>query len=89
LTQIPALENLITKIISQNRVPDSEDVILGVPKAAEKAKKEKLTQAFDVIWTNLKEEERLGKSGREAYTVLTNKIKEKNVVKNINKKKAK
>jgi hypothetical protein len=86
---IPVLENLIPKIIAQNRLPDSEEVILGVPKAADKAKKEKLVQVFDIVWTNLNEEERHGKDGREAHTFLSNKIKEKNVVKNINKKKAK
>ncbi len=71
------------------RVPDNEDVILGVPKAAEKAKKEKLVNAFDIVWTNLAEEERHGKNGREAHTFLSNKVKEKNVVKNINIKKSK
>ena len=89
LKLIPNLGKIMEKIDMERRVPDSEHVMLNVPKAAEKAKNEKLSLPNDVVWTNLKEDERLGKHSREAKIFYENKIKEKNALKNMMKKKHK
>ena len=89
LKLIPNLGKVMEKIDLERRVPDSEHVMLNVPKAAEKAKNEKLSNANDVVWTNLKEDERYGKNNKESKLFYESKIKEKNAIKNMMKKKHK
>jgi hypothetical protein len=64
------------------RYPDNPGVIGQVPKWVEKAKKEKLASAWDVIYTNLTPEERVGQHAKDGLHLWQAKINDKNCIKN-------
>jgi hypothetical protein len=59
-----------------------DDVVEWVMKSVEKAKKEKLTQPCDIIFTNLTPEEREGNNARASKAKLQGKISDRNAIKN-------
>ena len=76
------LKPICEKHADQLRAPDSENVMLQVPKWAEKAKKEKLANAWDIIFTNLTPEEREGQHAKDGLCKWQAKINDKNGIKN-------
>ena len=64
----------------QLRAPDSENVILQVPKWAEKGKK--LGSPAEIIFINLTPEEREGQHAKEGLAKWQSKINDKNCIKN-------
>jgi hypothetical protein len=55
--------------------------MLNVPKWAEKAKKEKLSNAWDVIFSNLSPEEREGQHAKDGLLKWQARINDKNAIK--------
>jgi len=76
------LKAIDRKHSEQLKYPESEHVILQVPKWVEKAKKEKLCQPYDIVFTNLTPEEREGLTSKCGLCKWQTKVAEKRAIKN-------